>query len=569
MARLFRIARPRFWSKEDSQSDSIMNYRRLWALVVTVMLLVSIVPLCVMSFADFSLSREKAEADNTFRVSRLVSNSKHTIANFIEERRAALEFVVSHLSRERLSDQAELGRVLLNLKRSFGGVYDIGFVDSSGMQLAYSGPLNLTGRDYSSQDWFREVLTRGVYISPVFRGFRDVPHMVIAIKHDDADGDYYILRATLDTARFNDLLLSLNIWKGGDIFIMDRQGILQTPTRRSGRVLQKAPYPVPAYSDSTKLIDIVDSVGHPMTMGYAYIKGTPYILTLVTSKKDVMNTWWEARLEILGFSLLSIWAIVFVVLGVSSTLVSRVYDADQRRMVAMHNAEHSNKMASIGRLAAGVAHEVNNPLAVINEKAGLMKDLLSFGKSLEDQKEKFLKLTDSILASVQRCGTITHRLLGFARHIDVRLEELDIEPVVREVLSFLEKEAEYRGLEVYVDTDPDVPPVNSDRGQLQQVFLNIVNNAFAAVDDGGRINIGIRNLDARHVIVDITDNGCGITEEHLKHIFEPFFSTKGEKGTGLGLSITYGLVQKLGAEMTVDSTVGVGTTFHIVFPVKS
>ena len=129
------------------------------------------------------------------------------------------------------------------------------------------------------------------------------------------------------------------------------------------------------------------------------------------------------------------------------------------------------------------------------------------------------------------------------------------------------KEAEYRSIAVAVDVDAQIPPIQSDRGKLQQIFLNVINNAFAALDDGGGIDIKARMKDNERVEVAIADNGCGIPAEDIKRIFEPFFSTKTIRGgTGLGLSITYALIRELGGSIEVDSKVGEGTTFRITLP---
>jgi signal transduction histidine kinase len=230
--------------------------------------------------------------------------------------------------------------------------------------------------------------------------------------------------------------------------------------------------------------------------------------------------------------------------------------------------EYTNRLAGIGRLGAGVSHEINNPLSIISEKAGLLKDLLSMSESMPP-KEKLIGLVDSVLKSVDRCSTITHRLLGFAKHMDVQHEKINLEILLKEVLSFLEKEASYRNVKVAIDVPEDLPTIQSDRGQLQQVFLNIINNAFAAVrDDEGEIRISMQNTRDNRIEVSIADNGVGISEENLEHIFEPFFTTKKGYGTGLGLSITYGIVEKLGGEIRVKSKIGEGTTFSIVLPMK-
>jgi len=203
----------------------------------------------------------------------------------------------------------------------------------------------------------------------------------------------------------------------------------------------------------------------------------------------------------------------------------------------------------------------------INEKAGLLKDIVS---AREDgpQKEKFLHVAESILASVKRVSAVTHRLLGFARHLDVSYETIQLSALVNEVLGFLGKEAEHRNIDINVRMDKDAPNIESDRGQLQQVLLNILNNSLAAVPDGGEINISVAHLQPGSVALSIADNGVGIPRENLKRIFEPFFSTRGSRGTGLGLSITYGIVQKLGGAIQVESQEGEGTTFTITLPVK-
>jgi signal transduction histidine kinase len=234
----------------------------------------------------------------------------------------------------------------------------------------------------------------------------------------------------------------------------------------------------------------------------------------------------------------------------------------------MHKVEYSNKLASIGRLASGVAHEINNPLAVINEKAGLMKDIVTMEESFP-RREKILGLVDSVLGSVGRCKRITHRLLGFARHMDVQRETVEMGSLLREVVGFLEREAEYQDIDIEMSVGDDVPTIESDRGQLQQVFLNILNNAVAAVSEGGHIHIGVSSAENGSVKVTVADDGVGIPKANLERIFEPFFSTKDGTGTGLGLSITYGIIKKLGGDINVESKVGEGTRFTISLPLST
>ena len=176
---------------------------------------------------------------------------------------------------------------------------------------------------------------------------------------------------------------------------------------------------------------------------------------------------------------------------------------------------------------------------------------------------------DSIIDAVDRCGTITRQLLGFARHFDVQTQPVDLKHMVADVLNFHKKEAEYRNITLHVDIPETIPLIETDRGKLQQIILNLVNNAFQAIDNGCFLDIRAEMATPDRVRIAIHDSGCGISEEHLKKVFEPFFTTKKEgQGTGLGLSITYGLVQKLHGDINVQSKPGEGTTFVVTLPVQ-
>jgi two-component system NtrC family sensor kinase len=249
-------------------------------------------------------------------------------------------------------------------------------------------------------------------------------------------------------------------------------------------------------------------------------------------------------------------------------MVNKMFQADREKAKTMAMAEQSCQLASIGQLAAGVAHEINNPLALINETAGYVKDLFAIEERYRDDPD-LLENIDAIIDAVERCGTITRQLLSFARRFDLHTQSIDLKDIVGDVINFHKKEAEYRNIAIHVDIDPALPLIETDRGKLQQIVLNLVNNAFQAISNGCFLNVRAEMAGDEHIRLTIQDNGCGISETHLQKVFEPFFTTKKEgQGTGLGLSITYGLVQKLHGNITVDSKEGQGTTFTITLPVR-
>ena len=547
----------------------LSRYRRLWWYSVSFTVFVSLTPLVIMTFINYYQYKETLTAEMIHPISRLVSNSRRFMDDFLDEHRAALAYVVSRESYEDLCDTETLSRILLAMQESFGGFIDLGVIDEDGNQVSYAGRYELEGNNYQEQDWFQEVQVEGDYVSDVFSGYRRFPHFVIAVRKDGSErGRFYVLRATIDTEVLNDYISSLGIRPSSDAFLINREGILQTQSRRSGGVSEQCPIETPPLSSRTEVLETTDKEGKPRILGYAYIPKSPFIFVVLKHPDHVMQSWLHLRSDILWLLGTSVALIMTVILCGSTYLVNRIRDADYRQSKALRSIAYTNKMASIGRMAAGVAHEINNPLAIINENAGLMKDLLSI-KDEPPERDRLLVIAETVLKSVQRCSTITHRLLGFAKRMDPLVEQIALGSLIEEVLSFQGKEAEYRSIAISVAVPDDLPTIQSDRGQLQQVFLNILSNAFAAVEDGGRIDISLKQEDDNTVAVTISDDGPGIPPELIDRVFEPFFSTKADYGTGLGLSITFGIVEKLGGRIHVQSKVGEGAVFTVRLPVTS
>jgi two-component system NtrC family sensor kinase len=551
--------------------DALVSQRRYRKILITAVVSVSVVailPLLIMTGLNYSQYQQAFDAELTRPMVRFTANGKQSLESFLSERLSALAMVIRERSYEDLRDADKLNRLLVNMKQSFGGFVDLGVIDERGIQISYAGPYELEGKSYQEHDWFHDVNVRGVHISDVFLGYRNLPHFVVAVQKDPAVGQKFVLRATIDTEVINRRVRSLvtAIQPSGDAFIINDEGVLQTPSRFYGSVMERAPLPALHYSTQASLIELEDETGDPLIVSYVQIERSPFTLVLLRPRGMMQRGWVSLRRELLGFLAISIVLILAVVFGGSTYMVNRAREEDLKRRALYHKMEYTNKLAAIGRLGAGVAHEINNPLAIITEKGGLLKDLLTMSDELPP-REKLVALVQSVLKAADRCGGITHRLLGFAKHMDVERENINLDVLLREVLGFLEKEASYRSLRIDFNYQDEPPTIVSDRGQLQQIFLNIINNAFAAVEDGGHIEIGIEEVGTDAVAVTIADDGVGIPADQLTHIFDPFFTTKKGAGTGLGLSITYGIVQKLGGQIGVKSQVGEGTCFTVTLPI--
>ncbi|MFP5213506.1 MAG: sensor histidine kinase, partial [Acidobacteriota bacterium] len=255
---------------------------------------------------------------------------------------------------------------------------------------------------------------------------------------------------------------------------------------------------------------------------------------------------------------------------VTRSMIGQLIKTDREKAVLDASLVQSSKMAALGKLAAGIAHEVNNPLAVIKEKVGWIKDLL--GEEDIKESENFQEFEDAVRKidfHVDRAKKVTHRLLGFARRMEPINEEVEINKVLEETIDFLRNEAHYRNIEIQSNYNAALPLTFSDSSQLQQVFLNILNNAIDAIGKEGNITVETdQNEQEGEISIKISDNGPGIPTEKLGKIFDPFFTTKGVgQGTGLGLSISYSIMEKLGGRIIVASEVGKGTTFTIYVPI--
>jgi two-component system, NtrC family, sensor kinase len=565
--------KPAFWNRRpqvEGKSKYLFNYRRIWKLSVLLTGIVVLVPLIFITLVGYQVTEHDMEVEFRLRTARIVSNTRRTIDFFLSERRSALEFIVNDNTFEALNNPKRLGAILRGLRKSFGGGFmDLGVIEGEGVQKTYVGPFTLRDKDYHVQPWFKQVVDQGVYISDVFLGYRQVPHLVIAVKQSRPNGEFHVLRASLGIQLFENLLAGLELSGQGDAFIINHQGVLQTNARYHGKVLAALDLPIPEFNDSTEVVEALNKNGEKLFVGYRFIEGTPFILMIVKNRDELMQSWRQTRMRLILFLVSSVTIIVAVILGTVTYMVSKIHIADEKRLMTLHQMEYSAKMASIGRMAANVAHEINNPLAIINEKAGLIQDLFTFKKQYADDT-KLAGLVASILTSVKRAGKITKRLLAFARNLEGTIETVRLEQVIREVLSFLEKEAEYSNIQIHMDAAPDTPAIESDRGKLQQIFLNIINNAFAAMNSGGRLDIRVWPDTADLVKVRISDNGCGISEEDQRNIFEPFFSTKISRGgTGLGLSITYNLTREIGGDIHVQSQIDQGTSFTVSLPLNS
>ncbi|MBL0716961.1 MAG: ATP-binding protein [Desulfosarcina sp.] len=543
------------------------HYTVLKRNIIIIMLLITIIPLATMIIINYFQYRSHLRNQIMAPLYGMVEKTRHSFELFLDQRLAIIRFISTAYTFKELEDKQNIKKILISLKKECCGFVDIGLINAEGDLISYAGPYALLGKNYSKQISFQETQIKGQYISNVFLGHRKYPHIVIAVQHLKDNGQTWVLKATIDTDFFDNLISSMGLARQTDAFLINKDGILQTNSLYYGNTLQKCSIKAPINSFKSSSIEMTDSNNREIIIVSSPFSIADYILVIVQPHSVAMESWYAFKTAMVIIIFISLAIILFAILRMTDVLVKRIKTSDENRENVLAELQHAQKLSSIGRLAAGVAHEINNPLAIINQKAGLMDDLIDLSQNF-DKKIKFMELTGAILKSVERCRKITHRLLGFSKRIDVKIEPIHVNNIIKEVLEFLEKDILYRRIDVRMNMLDSLRIIQSDHGQIEQILLNLLTNAFAAVEDFGKVEIETANKRQTGIRITIRDNGCGIPKNIIKNIFDPFFSTKKEKGTGLGLSITYGIIKKLGGNISVESSPGEGSVFTVDLPDK-
>ncbi|MCL4502241.1 MAG: ATP-binding protein [Deltaproteobacteria bacterium] len=546
------------------------QYKKLWWDIILATLGFSVIPLLILGFVIYQQFSSSYTAKIMENMKTLAENRAASIDLFFEERISQLIGLANTQSLEMLKNEDYLHRIFNIIQARSKSYLDLGVIDQEGNHLAYVGPYHniLKSVNYKNEDWFHAVMSTGVYVSDVFMGFRKLPHFIIAVMVREKNQSW-ILRATIDSDIIDNIVRAAWIGKKGDAFIINKNDILQTIPRFSGALLEK-PHS-PDFSSATGInVEEITSNGDDFLYATSLIKPKKWVLVIREDPTEQLTPLLRARFIAALIGLGGVLLIIAGAILTTRSMMKELLSMERKKAASDEMLLQSSKMAALGKMAAGIAHEINNPLAVIGEKAGWIKDLLKMEDiSASENFQEYADAVNKIEQHINRAKTITHRLLGFARRMEPMEERVNINSVLDESVSFLENEARYRNIDIQVDYAADLPLITSDSAQLQQVFLNILNNGIDAIGKEGEIVIRTKLISKINTIsIEISDNGPGIPKDALNKIFDPFFTTKEVgKGTGLGLSISYSIVEKLGGRIMVASEEGHGTTFTIYLPV--
>ncbi len=494
----------------------------------------------------------------------LATSQKNTIELFLQERAVNL-FNLFHSSEFTLTPSThDMEYYLQHLRQVSDAFIDVGFLTAKGIQIGYSGPFPyLQGKDYSNENWFKTLMNqeRGYFISDIYLGFRNKPHFTIATRQL-IDGNHYIMRSTLDPDKFYMFMRSISHGKGVESDLINEKGYYQVVDPERGGVLGLSEY-IPPKTSESEVVEIKKD-GDSVLIAYAWLKELPWILLVKQPLKIVHANMYQTRRIMTAaqaFILLVTGTLIWFTTGKQ---IKNAQGVAEKRDELQYQLLHASKLASVGELAAGVAHEINNPLAIITATSGVIRDMFDPAFGLDPTPEKIVPELDTIDSAAFRARKITKQLLDLGRKSTPQLVECNINDILDEVLDGLkEREFEVEDIEVVRDYNPDLPELLIDRDQIRQVFLNLINNAGDAISGPGTLTISTKISD-KNVLVTITDTGEGMNQETVRQIFNPFFTTKETgKGTGLGLTVSLSIVEAMGGTIDVQSLKGLGSSFTI------
>ena len=432
------VQRKKQCAREIMASEK-QSYDKLSRNIALTVIAVSFAPLILVGGLIFDQFASMYTARVFAHLATVVEKHRDSIDNFLNEKLSEVQYLGRAFSREQLTDPEFLDKTLKDMQQQYGRIFvDLGVIDSSGRQVSYAGPFDLLDADYSNADWFIASRDRKTAISDVFLGLRRSPHFIIAINNGRGD-ERWTLRATIDFLAFTNLVESIRIGDTGYAYILNKAGVYQTkPPASRQQDITLTPVRTIRQPSLPETVRVEESEGSDQEMYIivsADLKGAEWKLIYQQSESDAFSDLIDSEIVALVVFLLGGISIIVMALFISRKLVARFRQIDFETELMNKQVIETGKLASIGELAAGIAHEINNPVAIVMEEAGWIGDLM------EDEGEDLTSRNESERALAQiktqgvRCKDITHKLLSFARQTDSRVTEVELPPLIEEVVN--------------------------------------------------------------------------------------------------------------------------------------
>lgn len=531
-------------------------------------ILVAIIPILCLSTLIFVFFDAAYREKSIELLSERVLRNAQSLDAFLMEKVANLQQEASTPVEDMVKSNHLRDR-LHALQNAYPGVYlGLELIDAQGRTLAQAG-LASPDTEHAGAPWLPQALGRPFLISDLPSS--QAPDFFVTTRVTSGR-QVWLLRAQLDPRQIEAKIRAFHPGGAGGAFVLGPRGDAQglpagalAPPEATIASLGQQIFP----ENRPVILEGPDSGGITNFYACAPLATTQGILVFHQPKNVILRQLHIARTVAMTVVVLGIAGIVGTIVAMSRRVQQRLHRAEILHQQMQQQVVEAGKLAAIGEMAAGIAHEINNPLAIMMENSGWIQDLL---KSDDYQSpENMAEIHDSLQTIVtqgHRCKEITHKLLSFARKTDNTVHVVQINALLEDIAGFARQKAKYSGVTIQTNLDPAVPEIGASPTEVQQVILNLVNNAIDAIKrENGMVRI-LSRRDGSCVTIDVEDNGEGISPEQRARIFEPFFTTKPKgKGTGLGLAICRDIVTGMGGSISVDSTPGQGSIFHVRLPI--
>jgi two-component system, NtrC family, sensor kinase len=451
----------------DSGHVHKKGYSQLYGRFVLLTLVCSVVPLLLFGWGIYIYYSRFSTERMVDYFQGQTQHHRKLIELYLQERTSDLWLMASTHALDYLRQQDNLKNIFTIMNREGPFFEDLGVLNDQGKHMAYVGPFDLMDKDYSGTLWFKELVERNIYISDMFLGYRDVPHVIIGITTSEG-GMRWILRATINTEYFRALVEDVKMGQTGEVYLVNRAGILQTSPRFGGKILDKAPLPMELFTEAGGVRILESTSEDPdatprQIVAYTWLKDPTWMLVVKQDYAEVFQQVNHVNRAMLLFLHISVLAILIVSVITTRHMIQVVKKRDEKAEELNRQLVQASKLASLGELAAGVAHEINNPLAIILAGNQVARDICDeISNSDDNSKTMLLEILSQTDGQVLRCNMITHNLLRFARRTRSVIENVNVNTSLDEVIELMEKRAKSGGISFNKDLDPGLPSFFSD-----------------------------------------------------------------------------------------------------------
>ena len=545
--------------KGSPKGGDFPYFRSLWNLVVASLLAAAFIPLLVLGGVVYVYTNEvlKNEAVNALKVQ--VADHRDMIDHFLNERVADLKGLAVSLGYRRLTEPGGIELAFRSLQKGIPCFTDLGVIDGDGYRRAYIGPYDLMDRNYHERDWFAPALEKGVYISDVYFGHRQVPHFVIAVGRQEAEGAW-VLRATLDAdffARF--ISISAGELKA-DAYLIDRRGIFQTRPQAAGEIMEQSLFTAPPRFEGVQ----IEEHGERL-FALSWMRAVPWLSVVEVKRAGIFAAVHRLRWIVLFMFVLGGLLIVPTVLLTTNQLVLRLEAKRTSLQFLDRQLQQLSRMAASGRLSRGALEDITDSLGNISAAVQWLRVLVGRPQEGPVDPDEVRGTLEQIDAELHRSEKAVKRGMDLARPPEGPVcIDFDLQALVTELLELMRRDLYFKRIRVNRADDTQGAAICSNPEDLHQVLQNLLTNAIEAMPEGGAIDIRTSRSGDRFRIT-IVDSGPGIPERDFTKIFAPLYTTRPE-GLGLGLAISRTIIERLGGTLTVRNEPDRGAAFTVELP---